>query len=89
LNDNLNFMRILEKIQELKKLVIKEYYTKNWPAYLERVRTIYSYCREKRKLREGDLNDEELENEKFIREMNRKKLQTFRKYQQGTEDLIP
>jgi len=40
-------------------------------------------------LREGNLNDEELENEKFIREMNEKELQTFRDYQQGTEDLIP
>jgi hypothetical protein len=44
---------------------------------------------EERELREGDLNDEELEHEKFIREMNEKELRTFRKYQQGTEDLIP
>ena len=47
------------------------------------------HCREERELREGDLNNEELENEKFIREMNEKELQMFREYQQGTEDLIP
>jgi hypothetical protein len=47
------------------------------------------HCREERELREGDLNDEELENEKFIREMNEKELQMFREYQQGTEDSIP
>jgi hypothetical protein len=46
------------------------------------------YC-EERELREGDLNDEELENEKFIREMNEKELQMFREYHQGTEDSIP
>ena len=54
-----------------------------------RVRAICGHCREERELREGNLNDEELENEKFIREMNEKELQTFRDYQQGTEDLIP
>jgi hypothetical protein len=53
------------------------------------VRVIYSHCRKKRKLRKGNLNDKELEIEKFIRETNKKKLQTFRKYQQGTENLIP
>jgi len=40
-------------------------------------------------LRERDLNDKKLEDEKFIREMNKKKLQTFREYQQGIKDLIP
>jgi len=35
------------------------------------------------------MNDEELQNEKLIREMNERELQAFREYQQGTEDLIP
>ena len=33
--------------------------------------------------------DEELEDEEFERELNEKELQSFSKYQQGTEDLIP
>jgi hypothetical protein len=36
---------------------------------------------EERVLREGGLNVEQLENEKFIREMNEKELQTFKEYQ--------
>jgi hypothetical protein len=94
LGDNLDFVRALGKIQGLEKLVIEGYYAKNWPAYLDermgvRVQAICGHCREERELREGDLNDEELEDEKFIREMNEKELQTFREYQHGTEDLIP
>lgn len=40
-------------------------------------------------LKEGDLTEEELKVEQLKRELNEKELQTFRKYQQGTEDLIP
>ena len=54
-----------------------------------RVRAICGHCCRECGLREGDLNNEELEDEKLIREMNEKELQTFREYQQGTEDLIP
>ena len=93
LGDNLDFVRALGKIQGLEELVISGYYAKNWPAYLERigmrVRAICGHCREEAELKEGDLNDEELENEKFIREIYEKELQTFMGYQQGTEDLIP
>jgi len=39
-------------------------------------------------LGDGDLNDEELEDEKFRRELN-EELQKFGEYQRGTEDLIP
>ena len=53
------------------------------------MQAIYGYCRKERELKEGNLNDEELEIEKLIREMNEKELQTFIEYQQGTEDLIP
>jgi hypothetical protein len=93
LGDSLDFVRALGKIQGLEKLVIEGYYAKNWPVYLEgrigvRVRAICGHCREERELGERELNDEELEDEKFIREMN-EKLQTFKDYQQGTEDLIP
>ncbi|TAQ88737.1 hypothetical protein B7494_g2908 [Chlorociboria aeruginascens] len=93
LGDNLDFVRALGKIQGLEKLVISGYYAKNWPAYLERigmrVRAICGHCHEEAELKEGDLNDEELENKKFIREINEKELQAFMRYQQGTEDLIP
>jgi hypothetical protein len=93
LGDNLDFVHMLGNIQGLETLVIKGYYAKNWPAYLEQrmdvqVQAICGYCREEHKLREEDLNDEELEDTKFICELNEKELQTFRKYQQGTEDLI-
>ena len=91
LGDSLDFVRALRKIQGLEKLVIEGYYAKNWPVYLEgiigvRVLAICGHYREERELGERELNDEELEDEKFIRE---KELQTFEKYQQGTEDLIP
>jgi hypothetical protein len=94
LGDNPDFVRALGKIQGLEKLVIEGYYAKNWPAYLEermgvQVRAICGHYREEPKLKEGDLNDEELRVEKLIRETNEKELQTFREYQQGTEDLIP
>ena len=94
LGDNLDFVRALGKIRGLEKLVIEGYYAKNWPGYLEermgvQVRAIYGHCREERELEEGDLNDGELKIEKLIRELNEKELQTFREYQQGTEDLIP
>ncbi|KAF2715247.1 hypothetical protein K504DRAFT_457417 [Pleomassaria siparia CBS 279.74] len=88
LGDNVDFVRALGRIQGLEKLVIEGYYAKNWPAYLEekmgvRVRAICGHCREKRESRKGDLNDEESEHEKFIREMNERELQTFRKYQRS------
>lgn len=47
------------------------------------------HYREKRELEEGNLNDKESEFEKRLRELNEKELQTFKEYQQGTEDLIP
>jgi hypothetical protein len=40
-------------------------------------------------LRNGDLNDEELEDETFKRELNEKELQIFREHQRGTEDSAP
>lgn len=94
MGDSLDFVRAPGKIQGLEKLVIEGYYAKNWPVYLEgrigvRVRAIRGHCREERELGEKELNDEESEDKKFIREINEKKLQTFKKYQQGTEDLIP
>ncbi|RDL36559.1 Uncharacterized protein BP5553_05911 [Venustampulla echinocandica] len=94
LGDNLEFVRVLGKIRGLEKLVISGFYAKNWLAYLEermgiRVRAICGHRREERELKEGDLNDKELEFEKLIREMNEKELQTFMEYQQETEDLFP
>jgi hypothetical protein len=93
LGDDLDFVRALGKIQGLEKLVISGYYAKHWPAYLERtgmrVRAIHGHCLEESELKEEDMDDEELENETFIREINERELQSFMKYQQGTEDLIP
>jgi hypothetical protein len=95
LGDNLDFVRALGRIQKLEKLVIKGYYAKNWPAYLDekmgtRVQAVGGLpCRQGRERREGDLDDVELEHEAFIRETNEKNLQVFREYQQGTEGLIP
>ncbi|KIN06928.1 hypothetical protein OIDMADRAFT_46844 [Oidiodendron maius Zn] len=85
LGDSLDFVRALGNIRGLKKLVIKGYYAKRWPAYLEermgvRVRAICGHCREEPELKEGDL---------IYEEWNKKELQTFMEYQQGTEDLIP
>lgn len=54
-----------------------------------RVRAICGHSREEPELKEGDLNDEGLEFEKLMDEMNENELQTFKEYQQGTEDLIP
>ena len=93
LGDNLDFVRGLGKIKGLEKLVIKGYYAKNQPEYLEermsvQVRAICGHSREERELEEGDLDDEELSVQKPIREMNEEELQTFGEYQQGIEDLI-
>ncbi|KAF4637558.1 hypothetical protein G7Y89_g540 [Cudoniella acicularis] len=93
LGDNLDFVRALGMIQGLEKLIIKGYYAKNWPIYLEErmgtpVRAICGHYREGRELK-GDMNDKELEDQKFLCEMNERELKTFRSYQQGTEDLIP
>jgi hypothetical protein len=80
LGDNLDFLRALGKIQKLEKLVIKGYYAKNWPAYLDekmgaRVQAICGLpCGQGRREREGDLDDLELEHETFIREMNEENL---------------
>ena len=52
------------------------------------MRAICGHYREERELREGDLNDEELEHEKFICEMDEKELRTFREDQQRTEGLL-
>jgi hypothetical protein len=89
LGDNLDFVRALGKIQGLEKLVIKGHYAKHWPAYLERTMSVRvrSICGDFRE--EGYLNDEDLENKNFIRELNQRELKTFGEYQQGTEDLIP
>ncbi|PVH71889.1 hypothetical protein DL98DRAFT_660356 [Cadophora sp. DSE1049] len=85
LGDNLDFVRALGKIQGLEKLLISGYYAKNWPAYLERIgvraRAICGHCCEESELKEEDLNDEELEIEKFRRERNEKALHTFMEYQ--------
>jgi hypothetical protein len=91
--DNVDFVRALGTIQGLEKLVIKGYYAKNWPAYLSermgvQVEAICGDCRDEPKL-SGDPNDEELQNAKFIRELNERELTAFKKFQEGTEDLIP
>jgi len=52
------------------------------------VQAICNHSCEKHELKKRGLNNEELRVEKLICEMNEKKLQTFEKYQQGTEDLI-
>jgi hypothetical protein len=94
LGDNLDFVCALGKIQRLEKLVIEGHYAKNWLAYLEerigvQVRAICDHCREERELKKRDLNDKELSVKKQLRrETNEKELQTFREYQQGTDDLI-
>jgi len=94
LGDCLDFVRALGKIHGLEKLVIKGYYAKNWPAYLGKemsvpVQAICGDCRGEPNLTEGELTDEELENAKYIRELNEREMKAFTKYQQGTEDLIP
>lgn len=74
LGDNLDFVRALGKIQTLEKLVIKGYYAKNWPAYLDenmgaQVQAICGLpCGQGREGREGDLDDKY---EKFIRKNRR------------------
>lgn len=60
-------------------MVIKGYYAKNWPVYLEertgiQVRAIYSHYRKECKLKEKGLNEEELSVKKLIRKTNIKKL---------------
>jgi hypothetical protein len=92
--DNLDFVRALGKIQGLETLVIRGFYAKNWPAYLRertgaQVLAICGDCREEVELREGELVGERLEHAKFIREHNKRQMEVFTKYQQGTEDLIP
>ncbi|KAG4434178.1 hypothetical protein IFR05_010336 [Cadophora sp. M221] len=93
LGDDLDFVRALGKIQGLEKLVVSGYYAKHWPAYLEttvvRLRAIPGHGLEESELKEEDMDDEEQENEMFIRQTNERELQSFMKYQQGTEDLIP
>lgn len=54
-----------------------------------RVQVRYGHSLEERELKEGDLSDEILESEKFVRETNEKELQIFLEYQQGTEVLTP
>jgi hypothetical protein len=93
LGDNLHFVRALGKIQGLEKLVIKGYYAKKWPAYLRermgaQVVAICAHCREEIELREGELVGEKLEHVKFMRELYKRQIEAFAKYQQGTEDLI-
>lgn len=94
LGDNLDFVRALGKIQGLEKLVITGYYAKKWPADLEKsmdvhVLAIRGECFEEAELREEELNDEESEWAKFMRDFNEDQLKAFGKYQQGTENLIP
>ena len=50
---------------------------------------VQAKCGHHLELKDGDLNDEDLEDEQFKCELNGRELQSFRKYQQGTEDLIP
>ena len=93
LGDNLHFVRALGKIRGLEKLVIEGFYAKHWPAYLEetigvQVQAISGRFLPEPILREGDLAREELIYVMYIHDMN-EELQIFRKYQQGTEDLIP
>ncbi|PQE29809.1 hypothetical protein CJF32_00000472 [Rutstroemia sp. NJR-2017a WRK4] len=94
LGDNLHFVRALGKIQGLEKLVIKGYYAKKWPAYLRermgaQVVAMCAHCPEDIELREGELVGEKLEHVKSIRELYKRQIEAFAKYQQGTEDLIP
>jgi len=70
---------VLRKTRRLEKLAISGYYAKNWPTYLEqrmnvRVLAICGHCCEERELKDDDLNDEELEIEKLIRETNENEL---------------
>jgi hypothetical protein len=85
LGNSLLFVRALGQIRGLEEVVIRGYYAKRWQAYLQgrmcvQVQAKCGHCLE---LRERDVND------KLKRELNKKELQLFRKYQGGTEDLIP
>ncbi|CZR52175.1 uncharacterized protein PAC_02052 [Phialocephala subalpina] len=94
LGDNLDFVRALAKIQGLEKLVITGHYAKNWHSYLSermggKVQAICGDCREEPKAREEELNEEELDDLKWMRKYNENQMKTFGEYQQGTEYLIP
>jgi hypothetical protein len=89
LGDNPDVVRALGTIQGLEELVIKGYYAENWPVYLEtrmgvRVKAFCGHSREERESKAGDLNDEELEDERFLRKENKRELQAFKKWQHGT-----
>jgi hypothetical protein len=91
LGDNPDFVRALGKIRGLDELVIKGYYAEHWPKYLEkrmgvRVRALCGHYREEREPQVENLNDEELEDERYVREQNERELQAFRRYQQGIEE---
>ena len=91
LGDNLQFVRALGQIQGLETLVIEGYYAKRWPAYLEKKMEVkvQARCGHYLELRNGDLNEEQLEDEQFKRQLNEEELKSFTEYQQGTENLIP
>ena len=83
LGDNLEFVRALGQIKGLEKLAIRGYYAKRWPAYLEQEVGVKVQAQLGRYtgVRNGD--------DDFLRELDKENLEYFRKYQQGTEDLIP
>jgi hypothetical protein len=78
LGNNSHFVRALAEIRGLDGLVIKGFYPINWPSYLEREMGIPVKAHCGRDLNStddtGDLEDE---------------LDSFEKYQFGTQDLIP
>ncbi len=92
LGDNLDFVRMLGKIQGLEKLDISGYYAMHWPAYLERKTSVLVSVRERYPsgnfLKEGDLTVEDLKDQEFVRKFNHQELERLEEYQQGTEDLV-
>lgn len=87
LGDSLDFLRALGKIQGLEKLVIRGFYARNWPEYLNekmggRVQAISGLPCVPARLKRSESNEE------FVRVENEETLQKFREYQRGTDDFL-
>lgn len=86
LGDNVLFVRALARIQGLEKLIIGGYYGKHWPSYLSQEMSVQlrAECGHPFKYA-----GPEEQHETWVLELIEKNLQSFEKYQKGTEDLMP
>ncbi|KAJ8112759.1 hypothetical protein OPT61_g4950 [Boeremia exigua] len=86
LGSDLDFVRALGQLRGLKELVISGFYARNWPTYLSETLGVQVKAMCGHGFEVNDSGSQELS---YLENESVEELRNFKRYQQGTEVLIP